>query len=418
MPVPALTELVALADRAAGLLEGPGQVAVRWELGGPARATFTAVQEGRGARAETEELDDAGLRRAAHVAALHARRARAWPVPALPEPAPGGGHDGFDPAVAAGLEAPPAPAGLELDWRPGAAKLALASTTGVRASEQRSHVVARVRGARAGGRCVAVTLTAVGAPDVASAADDVRALLGEGEPSSPFTLAVPPRLVCAPAGDVAAVLGPEAVATVLDGLRRAFGVDLALGTGPLAGRRGERVAASAIDLSDSARHPATLPRSYDDEGVLRQPLALIEDGVAHRQAHDCSSAARAGETSTGHATRALALAPLPDNLVLAGGSAATVAELCSAMDRGVFIPSLERTPGGHVTLGAAAVEAGRATGALAPAAVEFDPLAVLAGVQALTAARRLVALPPGCPGGSACAVVPALRAATGLRLRR
>lgn len=418
MGVPTMTELAALADRAAGLLVGPGQVAVRWELGSPARATFTAVQDGRGARAETKELDDAGLRRAARAAALHARQARAWPVPALPEPAPGRAHDGFDPAVAAGLKAPAAPEGLELDWRPGAARLAVASTTGVRASEARSHVVARLRGVRADGRSAAVTLAAVGPPELAAAAGDVRALLGEGDPSSAFALAVPARLVTAPTGDVPVVLGPEAVATVLAGLRRAFGVDLALGGGPLAARRGRTVAAGAVNLSDSAQHPATLPRSYDDEGVPRRPVALIEDGVAGRQVHDCSSAARAGETTTGHATRALALAPLPDNLVLAGGDAATVAELCAGMGRGVFIPALERTAGGHATLGAAAVQAGRATGALARTAVEVDPIAVLAGVQALTAAQRLVALPPGCPGGSASAVVPALRAGTGLRLRR
>jgi hypothetical protein len=41
---------------------------------------------------------------------------------------------------------------------------------------------------------------------------------------------------------------------------------------------------------------------------------------------------------------------------------------------------------------------------------------VLAAVEALTAARRLVALRGHCPGGRGAATVPALRASAGVRL--
>lgn len=412
MAAPTLNRLELLADRAAGMLEGDGQVTVTWALDRPATAVFTAVAGGRAGRAETTELDDERLSRAARAAALQARQPRAWPAPALPQPGLGRAHDGFDPAVLAFDGAPDPGSGLSLEWRPSATRCAVVSTWGVRSAEQRSRVVARVRGER-DGRSAVVSLAGVGAPDVGQAEAEVRALLGDGDAPGPFAVAVPAGtpLAC-PDPEPAVVLGPEAVATMLELLRGAFGVDLALGAAPLAGRRGTRVAAPAVNLSDSARYPGALPRSYDDEGVPRQPVPLIQDGVLNRGVHDTASAAQAGEASTGHATRALALAPLAENLVLIGGSVADVAELCAGLPAGLFIPALERT-GDHLTASGAAVVAGGAvTGPAGRLSVEVDPLAVLASVEALTSAQRLVAF-----SGDGGAVVPALRAGSGLRVR-
>jgi hypothetical protein len=47
--------------------------------------------------------------------------------------------------------------------------------------------------------------------------------------------------------------------------------------------------------------------------------------------------------------------------------------------------------------------------------VEVSALEVLAAVEALTRSQRLVALRGQAPGGSGAAVVPALRAAAGVR---
>ena len=409
MTAPSLTELTLLAERAAGMLPGEGQVTVTWALGGPARAVCTVVEAGRAGRAETTELDDEHLRRAARAAALHARQARAWPAPPPPEPALGREHDGFDFSVLA-LQAPDPRDGLALEWFPSATRSAVASTSGVRSAEQRSRVVARVRGER-DGRVASVSVAAVGAPEVAQAAAEVQALLGEGEAPGPFAVSVPAGRAMSPGErEPAVVLGPEAVATVLGLLRSAFGVDLALGATPLAGRRGTRVAAPAVNLSDCARHSGTLPRSYDDEGVPRRPVSLIRDGVLDRGVHDTASAAKAGATSTGHSTRALALAPLAENLVLAGGAVADVPGLCADLAAGLFIPALEREGSGLVTSGAAVIAGGAIRGASGPLAVEVDPLAVLASVQALTSAQRLVAF-----AGDGGAVVPALRAGSGVR---
>jgi PmbA protein len=218
------------------------------------------------------------------------------------------------------------------------------------------------------------------------------------------------------------VLGHEAVATVLDHLRAAFGVHLDLGGGPLAGRFGSRVAAPAINLSDSCRYPGTLPRSYDAEGVPRQPVPLIQDGVAHRRVHDSASAARHGAQSTGHATRPAALAPMPEQLVLVGGGADDVAALAAPVAAGLYVPALSpaREADGdtfrHTTIGAVAIRDGELAAPVADVEVVIDPLGVLATVEALTGRQRLVALRADTPGGLGAAVVPALRARDGVRL--
>lgn len=431
---PTLAELADHAGRALSGLSDPGQVVVLWErrlADGRAidslTATVTVVHDGRAGLAVTKRLDDEHLRRVARAAGLHARQARAWPAPALPEPVPARPHDGFDAAL---LDVDPAEAladahaaagdgGLDVDWHAGLARIAVASTTGVRASEERSHVVARVRGTDGAQDAEAVRGGGGGA-DVAGAATEVRALLGSSDPDDRLVTTVPSGATAEPpAGELPIVLGPQAVAAVLDRLRAAAGVQLALGDGPLAGRRGQRVAAAAVNLSDSARYPGTLPRSFDAEGVPRRPVPIIQDGVAHGAVHDSASAARAGAgaTSTGHATRPLTLAPYPEQLVLVGGGAADVGALSAPVPRGLYLPTL--TPaddGSHDAPGAALIVDGECVAALPGVRVAVDPLGVLAAVEALSADQRLVPLRGHCPGGIGAAVVPALRAGAGVRI--
>jgi len=122
--------------------------------------------------------------------------------------------------------------------------------------------------------------------------------------------------------------------------RLAFdGLAYAEGRSALSGRLGQRVAAPAINLSDSPRFESTLPRGFDAEGVPKPPLPLIQDGVAHRVVHDTRSAALAGGASTGHALApgGASVGAPPTNLVLVGGGAADEAELCRPIERGVYV---------------------------------------------------------------------------------
>jgi predicted Zn-dependent protease len=417
VPVPpSLADLQQLAERAIGHAEGEAQVTVLWESGdGAPRIEFTAVAEGRAAAATATGADDAQLRRGARAAATLARRPRAWPSAGLAEPQPARGHDGFDPAVLraepiSALEVPGAPVSIST----GASRIAIASTRGVRAAEQRTYAIAEATAGDALRR-VRLRRAAVSPADL-----DPEALSREAA-----ELLRPGRALAAiPAGDLPVVFGPDAVAVLLEHLRAAFGVELDLGAGPLAGRTGTRVAAAAINLSDSPRHHSTLPRSFDAEGVPRRPVPLIQDGVAHRRVHDTASAARAGTQSTGHATRAAAMAPVPEHLVLVGGGAASIEELCAPVARGLYVPSLSRArqvEGGtyvHSSRGALLLEAGERADPVADEELLVDPLAVLAGTEALTAFTRVIPMSGHAPSGIGAAVVPGIRCIDGCRARK
>ena len=411
---PTTAELEELAVSALAGAAGETQATVVWQRVDGAddlAIELTTVIDGRAARARATGPDEASLGRAGHAAATNARRPRAWPTPGLPEPQEGRAHDGFDPAVLQDLGEPPAASGLEVTLSAGAARVAIASTLGVRASESRSWVTLTARGGTAE-REVVVTASAAGPTALPAELllHDAHALLCDGTVQEPL-----------PAEELPVVLGHDAVATVLDHLRRAFGVDLDLGgSGPYAGRFGTRVAAAAVNLSDSPRHRSTLQRSFDAEGIPRRPVPLIQDGVAHRRVHDTASAARAGVASTGHATSAAALSPLPEQLVLVGGGAESLEELCGPVARGIYVPSFdargEAAAGGtfvHDTRGALLIEDGRLTRPLADGPLVVDPAAVLAGVEALTMRQRTIALRGHTPGGPGAAVVPALRCSAG-----
>ena len=176
----------------------------------------------------------------------------------------------------------------------------------------------------------AVGVGAIDARELAERA--ARKALAAGEPAE-----LPP-------GEYPVVFEPQAVGWLCDLLAGcAFnGLAHAEGRGALDGRLGERVAAPGINLADSPGHPRTLPRSFDAEGSRKAPLPLIQDGVAHAVAHDIRSAAIVGTKTTGHALApgGDSSGPHPTHLVLAGGGAADEAELCSRVERGVYVTRL------------------------------------------------------------------------------
>jgi protein translocase SecG subunit len=144
-----------------------------------------------------------------------------------------------------------------------------------------------------------------------------------------------------PSGAYPVVMEPPAVGSLLEllGDTALNGLAYAEGRGALVDRLGEQVAAPAINLADSPQFRATLPRAFDAEGTPKQPIPLIQDGVARAVVHDLRSGALAGVPSTGHAPSPGGGedGPRPTNLVLAGGGAAGPAELCTPIERGVYV---------------------------------------------------------------------------------
>lgn len=147
-----------------------------------------------------------------------------------------------------------------------------------------------------------------------------------------------------PGGEHPVVLEPHAVGLLLDALGATAlnGLAHAEGRGALVGKLGRQVSSPAINLADSPRYHRTLPRTFDAEGTPKRPLPLIQDGVAVNVVHDRRSAALAQAGSTGHALEpgGHPSGPHPTNLVLAGGGAASLDELCAPIERGIYVTRL------------------------------------------------------------------------------
>ena len=96
----------------------------------------------------------------------------------------------------------------------------------------------------------------------------------------------------------------------------------------------------------------------------------------------------------------------PEHLVLAGGGADGISELAAPVEHGLFIPSLSLhgawvlgRPGTALAEGVRLIRGGEAAEPAPNLTVLFEPLELLARVQALTGRQRTIPLPaPGRPG--------------------
>jgi PmbA protein len=205
-----------------------------------------------------------------------------------------------------------------------------------------------------------------------------------------------------PPGEYPVVMEPQAVGWLIDllGGTALNGLAHAEGRGALTGRLGEVVAAPSVNLADSPGADATLPRVFDAEGVPKRTTALIQGGVARSVVHDLRSAALAGAESTGHAVAPGGdhWGPHPVNLVMAGGGAADLDELCAPVERGIYVTRLwyanvvrpKETMVTAVTRdGTFLIEDGRVTRPLRDLRLTDSMLGILSRVSELTAGQEL-----------------------------
>jgi PmbA protein len=420
-------EALELAERALAFTAGEAQATVvhersllsRFAVSRPTQATevedvtiaVLRVHEGHTGSAETNDASDDALRDTAaraDAAARAAAHAAGGPgeYPGLPSPAPTRPHEGFDARTAA-LE--PFEAGIALRaafdgcadhdleafgiWTAGVVHTAIASSAGVRAHDALTDAYMKVIARDADGRTgwAADAGTSIAALHPLALAERASAKVTREEP-----------LVLEP-GEYPVVLEADAVGSLLEFLGGlAFnGLAHVEGRGALTGRLGQRIAAPAINLSDSPRFARTLPRAFDAEGVPKAPLPLIQDGVAHAVVHDTRSAARAGTTSTGHALApgGAPWGPAPTNLVLIGGGAADEAELMAPIERGLYVTRLWYVNAVHEKSalltgttrdGTFLIEDGRLGRPVKDVRFTDSVLRLLEATEALTAGQRLV----------------------------
>jgi predicted Zn-dependent protease len=295
--------------------------------------------------AVTNRTSDEGLRELAARAADAAERVRVDPdFPGLPKPMETPAVEGYDDETAA--LGPEEQAQLAAEaiaatgdtpaygfFTSGVTELAVVSTTGLEASQRLTDAT------------VLVLPSADG-------------LSGYATQTSSAVAALDPRACAAEAADKAArtrgarELEPRAYRAVLESYALAdllsyFAWDSLGGLGLLeersyvAGRLGERVFDEKVTLWDDALDPRGLPKAFDFEGVPKQRVTLIEQGVARGVVWDRRSAKRAGGEveGTGHAPPVglQAYGPLPFALSLAGGEAESLDELVAAVDDGIYV---------------------------------------------------------------------------------
>jgi PmbA protein len=147
------------------------------------------------------------------------------------------------------------------------------------------------------------------------------------------------------AGTHAAVLEPYAFSELLwyFGFSSLNALACLEGRSYFSGRIGEKVFDESFTLVDDGLVPSGLPKAFDFEGVPKQRVTIVEQGVAKDVVWDRRTAKRAGEgrTSTGHALSAPAqgFGPLPLNLSVAGGDA-TREELVERVGEGIYVTRL------------------------------------------------------------------------------
>jgi PmbA protein len=144
-----------------------------------------------------------------------------------------------------------------------------------------------------------------------------------------------------PTRRVPVILDPVAAASFLSVLAGTLSADaVQKGRSPLGPLLGEPVASELVSLIDDGRRedgPAAGP--FDDEGVATGRTALIERGVLRAFLHNSFTAAKAGTSSTGNASRAgyrSVPGVGPTNLFVEAG-ATSLGDLLGMAEGGVYV---------------------------------------------------------------------------------
>jgi predicted Zn-dependent protease len=118
------------------------------------------------------------------------------------------------------------------------------------------------------------------------------------------------------------------------------------GTGFMYGHIGEKIVGENISLYDDAYDPKGMCAPFDFEGVPKQKVFFIENGVAKGVVHDTYSGAKAKVKSTGHSLGAAGMAhgAMAMNIFLKPGSV-SVDDMIRSMERGILVTRLHYVNG-------------------------------------------------------------------------
>lgn len=196
-------------------------------------------------------------------------------------------------------------------------------------------------------------------------------------------------------GTYSAILEPAVVAELLRHVALTCGAEaMQTGTSFLSGRLGERVADASISLRDDFTHALHRGMPFDAEGVAREVVPIIDEGIARGAVFGWRSAERMEGHATGHTLLDSAFNPCEaaPYLVLEGGSA-TFGDLVGGTQNGVLISRLSATDlidpltltiSGATRDGLFLIEGGEPIAQLEDMPFTVSVLELLGAVQALT----------------------------------
>jgi PmbA protein len=112
----------------------------------------------------------------------------------------------------------------------------------------------------------------------------------------------------------------------------------------MAGKLGERIVDPRVSIWDDGLSPDGIPWPFDFEGVPKQRVDLIENGVAGGVVYDSYRAGKEeGKASTGHALPAPnSFGPFPANAFFGPGDAA-LEEMIASTERGIYVTRFHYT---------------------------------------------------------------------------
>ncbi len=116
------------------------------------------------------------------------------------------------------------------------------------------------------------------------------------------------------------------------------------------GNFGKKIMNEAISIWDDGLDPTGLPMPFDFEGVPRQRVDLIKEGVAEAVVYDSYTAGKEGKASTGHGLPSPnTFGPIPAHTFMAPGEASKE-EMLASMERGLWVTRFHYTRPVHPKL--------------------------------------------------------------------
>jgi len=356
---------------------------------------------GRTARASTNRLDSASIRRVVEEAVAITRLTE--PDPELPEMAGSADTPAEERYFAGTAQATPEHRARAVAEAIGVVEAAGQTAAGIYSTGDAFFGLMNSRGAAAwhGETMARFSITAM-APDSSGWAKQSACDLRELDPAVLARSAArkaaesrSPREL--PAGRYTVVLEPAAV---LDLVGQMFGDFSATairdGRSFLNDRLGKKLFGN-VTIHDDVRHPLQSGAPFDGEGVPRRGLTLVENGVVRDIAYCRQAALAAGAVPTGHGFPVPnEMGEAPVNIVIAGGDV-PVEKMIRSTDRGILVTRFwyirevdpyEKIFTGMTRDGTFLIEKGELAGGVRNFRFNQGLMEMLSNVEALSRAER------------------------------